>query len=204
MFTDIEIKIKKRNKLLFTRQSFCLQELRNLICRQKHLTIVLWAFDCLQLPMNELLKKYPNEVDIKKAYDLCLLWAHGEIKMPIAKRGILDCHAVAKRLADDHDIALCHAIGQGCSAVHVETHAIGLVAYELTAIVIGCGYTDYQEDILAKIDFYYQKLKWWQENISIYETGEKWADFLTKSNAENKERALTAKMFGAQTFSSIR
>ncbi len=32
-------------------------------------------------------------------------------------------------------MALCHAVGQACSTVHVETHAIGLPMYELTALV---------------------------------------------------------------------
>ena len=39
-------------------------------------------------------------------------WAAGDIKMPLARRKILDCHAVAKELANPEAIALCHAVGQ--------------------------------------------------------------------------------------------
>lgn len=55
--------------------------------------------------------------------------------MPAARRAILAAHAAAKETADPVSIALCHAIGQACGTVHVETHAIGLAMYELTALV---------------------------------------------------------------------
>ena len=190
MFTDVDIKINKKNKILFTRESESLKQLRALICEQQHLTLVLWVFDCLQIPIFELMSKYPNETDIQSAYDLSLAWARGEIKMPIAKKAILNCHAVAKKLSDNCDIALCHAIGQGCSTVHVETHALGLVIYELTAIVIKCGYTDYQEKVQEKISYYIKKLQWWQENAPAYTINQKWADFLTRPDKVNKEKLL--------------
>ena len=44
--------------------------------------------------------------------------------MPVAKKAILECHAMAKELTDIADIALCHAIGQACSVVH--TPKLGL------------------------------------------------------------------------------
>lgn len=190
MFNDVEIKIKGKRKILFTRESECLKALRALICEQTHLTLVLWVFDCLQVPVSELSSKYPNEADLRLAYDLSLAWAHGEVKMPIAKRAILNCHAVARKFDNDYDIALCRAIGQGCSTVHVETHALGLVFYELTAIVIKCGCSNYQDAVLEKIDFYTTKLKWWQENGADYATKEKWADFLVRLGKVNKEKLL--------------
>ena len=45
MFSDVEIKLKKRNKLLFSRESQCLQELIKLIQLQNHRTVVMWALD---------------------------------------------------------------------------------------------------------------------------------------------------------------
>lgn len=190
VFADVNNKIKRKNKILFTRGSESLQELRNLICEQQHLTIVLWAFDCLQIPISQLKEKYPQEDTFHLAYDLCIAWAHGKIKMPIAQKAILSCHGIAKKLDDNYYIALCHAVGQGMASVHVETHALGLVFYELTAIVIKCGYINYEKDVVAKIDFYIKKLKWWQENILKYYENEEWADFLIRPNAVNKEKLL--------------
>ena len=190
MFTDVKLKIRKKNKILFSRESESLQGLRNLICRQTHLTLVLWALDCVQVPLQQLIKKYPQETDIPSAYDCSLAWAHGEIKMPIAKKAILACHGAAKRMNNAADIALCHAVGQGCAAVHVETHALGLAFYELTAIVAQCGYENFEEQVQNKIGFYVDKLIWWQDNGETCRNAEKWADFLLRSADENKEMLL--------------
>lgn len=190
MFSDVEEKIKRKNKVLFSRDSKVLLELRKLICQQKHLTLVLWAFDCLQIPLSELSSKYPDESRAREAYELSLAWAHGEIKMPVAKRAILDCHAAAKEVEDPVDAALFHAVGQACSTVHVDTHALGLVFYELTAVVMACGYENYQEKVLEKTAFYAERLKWWQDNAETYAAGEKWAEFLTRPGKMNKEKQL--------------
>ena len=49
---------------------------------------------------------------------------------------------------------LCHAVGQGCGTVHVETHAIGLVVYELTAIVRMYGIDDCEQMLIKRINEY--------------------------------------------------
>lgn len=194
MFTDVEMRIKRKNSILFSRDSACLQPLRQLIAEQKHTTLVLWAFECVQIPIKELMIKYKDEVSIQDAYDVCLLWAEGKVKMPVAKRAILDCHAVANRLDNPRDIALCHAVGQGCSTVHVETHALGLVLYELTAIVIENNYLNYQSQVIKKINFYEERLYWWQNNIETIEKQRSWAEFLVRPGKENKEKSLLFKL----------
>lgn len=193
MFRDVEARIKKHNKILFTRNSECLQNLRHLISEQKHLTLVRWAFECVQIPMSELMSKYPDETVIHSAYDLSNAWAHGKVKMPIAKKEILNCHALARKFEQDYDIALCHAIGQGCSTVHVETHALGLVFYELTAIVIKNKYVDYQEEVLDKIKFYMNQLKWFEDDFARLENKQEWAAFLIREETVNKEKLLLEK-----------
>ena len=182
MFTDVEIKIKKKNSILFTKNSDCLQALCQLISEQRHTALVLWAFDCMQMPLNELMMKYSNETAFQSAFDASKLWAEGKIKMKVAKKEILRCHAVAKRLDNPRDIALCHAIGQGCSTVHVQTHALGLVVYELTAIVIENNYTNYEDQVMKKINFYKERMLWWQKNIDDIEKKLSWADFLIRPN----------------------
>jgi len=46
MFSDVEIKMKKSNKILFSRDSECLHDLISLIQKQNHRTLVMWALDC--------------------------------------------------------------------------------------------------------------------------------------------------------------
>lgn len=193
MFLDVEARIRRKNQILFSRESACLQALRELICDQSHLTIALWALDCVRVPLEELARRHPEETDLPLARELALDWAHGIVKMPVAKRAILNAHAAAKRMPDARDAALCHAVGQGCSAVHVETHALGLVFYELTAIVIGCGYADYEAAVLGKVEWYAERLRWWRENAPACAEKEHWADFLIRPGKVNREKRLDEK-----------
>lgn len=178
MFSDVEQKLKKKNKILFSRDSECLQELKILIEKQKHRTLVMWALDCAKVPLVQFEEKYPHELRPRIALELCEDWSRGKIKMPVAKRAILDAHAVAKEIDDNVYGALCHGIGHAGATVHVETHALGLPFYELTSIVLRFGKDEYQKHVHKKINYYYQHLIYWQENIDKVDFN--WAGFLTQ------------------------
>ena len=47
--------------------------------------------------------------------------------MTVARRVILDAYKVAGGLFDKPYSILAHSVDQGCSAVHCETHGLGLV-----------------------------------------------------------------------------
>ncbi len=177
MFFDLEIKLKKRNKILFSRDSQCLQELIKLIELQNHRTLVMWALDCAKFPLEQFEAKYSDELRPRTCLELCEAWARGKIKMPIAKQAILDSHAVAKEINDSEYGALCHAIGHAGATVHVETHALGLTFYELTAIVLKYEKDNFAKPVSEKINYYYNRLLYWQENTDNLRID--WADFLS-------------------------
>lgn len=185
MFSDVEIKLKKRNKMLFSRDSICLQELINLMQLQNHRTLVMWALDCAKVPLEKFEKKYPDEPRQRICLELSEAWARGEIKMPIAKKAILDSHAVAKVIDDSEYSALCHAIGHAGATVHVETHALGLPIYELTAIVLEHGKDNFRKPVMEKLNYYYNRLIYWQENTDKLKLN--WANFLLDDTRINKE-----------------
>jgi hypothetical protein len=191
MFSDVEIKLKKRNKLLFSRDSESLQGLIKLIQIQTHRTLVMWALDCAKMTLEHFEAKYPDEHRPRTCLELCEAWARGKIKMPIAKQAILDSHGVAKEIEKSEYAALCHAIGHAGATVHVETHALGLPIYELTAIVLKYGKDNFAKPVSEKIDFYYNRLVYWQENTD--KLGLNWADFLLDDTRPNKERLLGEK-----------
>lgn len=191
MFLDVEIKLKKRNKILFSRDSQCLQELIKLIELQNHRTLVMWALDCAKSPLEQFEAKYSDERRPRTCLELCEAWARGKIKMPIAKQAILDSHAVAKGINDSEYGALCHAIGHAGATVHVETHALGLTFYELTAIVLKYGKDNFPKPVSEKINYYYNCLLYWQENTDNLRID--WADFLLDDTRPNKERLLSEK-----------
>ena len=100
--------------------------------------------------------------------------------MPMARRAILEAHAVAKEVDDPEYGDLCHAIGHAGATVHVGTHALGLPIYELTALVIKCGKEAYEEPVKEKIAYYIERLKYWQENTDHLDL--EWATFLSEGN----------------------
>jgi len=191
VFSDVEIKLKKRNKVLFSCDSRCLQDLIKLIQLQNHRTLVMWAMDCAKVPLKQFESKYPDERRPRICLELCENWARGRIKMPIAKRAILDSHAVAKEINDSEYGALCHAIGHAGATVHVETHALGLAFYELTAIVLKYGKDNFQKPVSEKISYYLSRLLYWHENID--KLGLDWAGFLLDDTRPNKEKILSNK-----------
>lgn len=191
MFTDVDDKIKRKNKILFSRDSQCLQELIKLIEIQKHRTLVMWALDCAKSTLEQFEAKYPDEPRPGRALELCEEWSRGRIKMPAAKRAILDSHAVAKEIDDDEYGALAHAIGHAGATVHVETHALGLVMYELTSMVLKYGKDEYRKPVSEKIDYYCDRLVYWQDHTD--ERRNEWADFLSDDSRPNKERLLKEK-----------
>lgn len=189
MFSDVELKLKKRNKVLFSRESKCLHELIELIKLQRHRTLVMWALDCAKVPLVQFEEKYPNDMRPRTCLELCEKWARGKIKMPVAKRAILDSHAVAKEINDSVYEALCHAIGHAGATVHVETHAIGLPFYELTSIVLKHGKDNFQKPVSDKISYYIDRLLYWQDITD--KLGLEWASFLLDDTRPNKEKILS-------------
>ncbi len=178
MFRDVEDKIKKKNKILFTRESKSLEQIVNLMDKQSHRTLVLWSLDCGHSTLQDFESVYPEEMRPRECLELCEKWAKGQIKMKEAKRAILDCHTVAKEIDDEYCKALCHGIGHAGATVHVGTHAIGLPMYELTAIVLLNNRHDYEEAVKKKIEFYMDRMHYWQGNADKIDM--EWADFLKK------------------------
>ena len=134
---EVRIRLKKRNQVLFTKDTEFLQDLTMLFRDQSHRTMVLWALDLAAESVAKLEEKYPDEPRPKEALEAARAWAAGMIKMRLAQRKILDCHAFAKGIDSREDIALCHAIGQACAVVHTAGHAIGYPMYDLSAIISG-------------------------------------------------------------------
>ncbi len=171
---EVKEKLKRKNKILFDKKSLFLQDLMFLISEQNHKVLTLWSLDLALELVNYLEEKYPNEDSFRIALNKTKLWSQGEIKMPEAKKGILNCHAVAKELTNKEDISLCHAIGQACGVVHTVGHAIGLPIYELTSIVYKYGIDNCKDKLINRKKEYIDKIYYYQEHYKEYE---KWAKF---------------------------
>ena len=175
---EVKAKAKRKNQILFSKDSLLLTDLCQLIAQANRRALILWALELAEETTRELAEKYPENHRPREAIAASRAWASGEIKMPIAKQTILNCHAMAKELADPADIARCHAVGQACSVVHTAGHALGYPMYALTAMVLEHGLDDCREPIEERVMYYEQRLRYWME----YEKScqQNWAGFLKK------------------------
>lgn len=175
---EVKGKLKRKNMVLFSKDSQCLLELNDMLSRENHITITLWALELAEETVNLLREKYPEEDRPEKALEAARRWASGEIFMREAQRKILDCHGLAKELDSLEDIALCHAVGQGCSVVHTAGHAMGYPIYELTAIVRKWGLENSVEKVENRISYYIDRLIFWSQKSDSVNI--KWAKFMLK------------------------
>ena len=125
--------------ILFTRDSPCPSRLSEDLNVADRRTVVIWALENAARVADVLEASHPDDPRPSAAVSACTSWSMGDVLMPIAKRAILDVHAMARDMDDPADAALCHAVGQGCSCVHTPKHALGLPVYELTAAYIRGG-----------------------------------------------------------------
>ena len=179
-------------KILFSRDSACIQPIREMIENQKHRTLAMWAVDCAGPVLDFFHKRVPGDTRPFEAIEAAKAWMRGDIKMPAAKKAILAAHRAA--LEAEHDPAACaaaRAIGHAAATVHVETHALGLVFYGLTAFVYGTVSGDAGQTVAEECKRYYDRLLYWQEHID--DTERRLAPFLMRHDVPNKERLLRQK-----------
>ena len=175
---EVKAKAGRRNQILFTGDSLLLAELRELVASANRRELILWALELAEETVRELEGRYPGDRRPREAVEAARAWATGEIKMPLAKRAILDCHAMSKELADPADIARCHAVGQACSVVHTGGHAMGYLIYELTALVRELGLENCRTAVGAEVRDFELRLRLWTEREQT--DCRTWANFLRK------------------------
>lgn len=179
-------------KILFSRESECIQPIRTLIEQQKHRTLVAWALDYAPRVLEIFEKQYPDDVRPRQSLELARAWARGDIKMPPAKSAIHAAHnAATEAECSPAAQAAARAMGHAAATVHVETHALGLVFYGLTAFVYD-DTTGHPDDIVKReCGIFYDRLLYWQNHIDDTQTP--WAGFLLRDDVPNKEKLLREK-----------
>ena len=175
---EVSVKLKKKNQVLFAKDSAYIQDLIMLFENQNHKVMALWAFDFAAESIVKLEEKYPEEKRPREALETAKDWASGKIKMRLVQRKILDCHAFAKEIDNKEDIAICHSIGQACAVVHTAGHAIGYPIYDLTALIYKYGIDNCQNAVEQRKREYIEKIMYWNDNQSDYQGI--WADFMNK------------------------
>lgn len=175
---EVSERIRRKNQVLFTKDSAYLQDLATLFRGLDHRAAALWAFDFAAESVALLEEKYPHEQHPREALEAARAWAAGAVKMPLAQRKILDCHAFAKEISCKADIAVCHAVGQACAVVHTAGHAMGYPIYDLTAIVYRLGIENCEDQVEQRKQTYIDRLFYWERHWS--ENSGPWAGFMCR------------------------
>lgn len=181
---EVQQRIKRKNKIFFSKDSPFLAELSDLIGRQNHRVLALWAFELADEAAAALLASCPHETRPRAAILSSKDWAAGKVKMRAARRAILDVHALAKEIENHEGIALCHAIGQACGVVHTAGHAIGFPIYELTAIILRHGVEACREPVEARMRHYADRICYWREHAE--DLPRQWAKFMLADRSPDK------------------
>ena len=176
--TEPAARLKRKNQVLFAKDSPFLYGLDALLQGADHRAAVLWALELAEQSVSALEKAYPEETRPRQALLAARDWSAGYLKMPLAQRMILDCHGFAKELTNKEHIALCHAVGQACAVVHTAGHALGYPMYELSAMIYRMGIPDCWDALEQRRKTYIDRLLFW--NTHWQEAKQPWASFLEK------------------------
>jgi len=126
----------KLKKMLTDWDAPYIQALVKLIETQSKATLANWAIDYSEqvlLPIWE--KSFPEDDRPKEALEAGREWLSGVIKLPDAKKKILECHGAARDAESKPAAqAAARAIGQSASTIHSARHCIGLALYGALAV----------------------------------------------------------------------
>ena len=132
----------KARKMLSDWEAPYIQSLMRLIETQSKETLAAWAADYSERILLPLWRKHhPQDRRPEGALLAARQWLAGLIKLPEAKKAILECHAAA-RDAEGEPVAqaAARAIGQSASTIHSARHCIGLAFYGALAVAYDrCG-----------------------------------------------------------------
>lgn len=126
----------KVRKMLSDWEAPYIRSLMKLIETQSKATLAIWAVDYAEQIILPLWSKYyPDDQHPQNALNAAREWLSGTIKLPQAKKTILECHAAARE-ADGNPVAqaAARAIGQCASTIHSARHCIGLAFYGAIAV----------------------------------------------------------------------
>lgn len=144
--------------------------------------VILWALDQAEETVREIENKFPDTSCAREALASSRLWAQGSIKMPIARKTIIQCHAAVRSIDGKADIARFHSVGQACATVHTTKHAIGYPIYALTALIRDNGLDKCEELVSSKLADYRDRLLYW--NQCYQDEAYQWASFLQETKTE--------------------
>lgn len=173
---EIRNRLRRHRQILFDRDDPFLFEVNSAIAAASGKAVILWSLDLAEETAEMLYEKYQDPCFLSAVAD-ARLWAKGVIRMPLAKRSILACHAFAAKTDNASDCAWCHAVAQACSTVHTVRHAIGYSMYDLSALVFQHGAENCMDILIRRRKEYLLRL---EEAGKMAPMHHEWAAFIER------------------------
>jgi hypothetical protein len=164
-----------------------MQPLHEIISRQDHRTLVLWALETGEDILKIYKTVFPDDPRPEQALEAADAWSRGNIKMPLAKKAARETHEAAKDAKGvqgmldvknpkiDAAIASAHAMGQIIGVVHVATHSTSYAAYAVQALVLFNTLRESEEVLTDSVNYLSARLMHW---ASANKDNRPWATFL--------------------------
>ena len=101
---------------------------------RNHQLLAIWAATCAEHVLPFFSEACPGDSRPKKAIELALAWAHGEITLDEAKRGAFYSNAAARELVGAARFS-AYSAAQAAVVGHVAAHELGAAAYAIKAVM---------------------------------------------------------------------
>ena len=137
-----------------------------LVKKNDHKTLAIWAIDCAERVLPYFEGKYPEDQRPRQAIETLQAWIEtGVFKMAVIRKASLTAHAAARDVGEDNAArSAAHAAGQAVATAHVPTHSIGAAIYALQAIHRATNSADADATVAKERDWQYQHLLQLGEN----------------------------------------
>ena len=124
-----------------------------LLKKQNHENLVLWAVDCAGHILANFTEKYPEDNRPEMAITAGYAWVHGKITVGEARNAAFAAHAAAR--ASEKNTAACaaaRAAGQAVSAAHAAGHAVHAATYAAKSAFYAAGIASHAVENKADSD----------------------------------------------------
>lgn len=163
MYQDVKERIKNKEKLYFTGNSACLQPLVHLVKLQGMHNFILWILECVESIVIDFNKAFPKEKRPRLSLNYAKKYINCKLHVLNLKSSIDNTYEAASQFDKEYKY-LCKAIAYGCNAVYHPHNWIKFIIYSLQVIVLKCGEVNFEDSVTDQINYYYDRLLYWQEN----------------------------------------
>ena len=121
-------------------KSFIEQHQGGPLTKQQHQLLMSWACRCAE----HVLPYFGEAMDprLQKTLEVGKAWAKGEASVGDARKASVDCHVVAREVADAASEAVARSVGHAVATAHMADHSLVASMYALKAVAAVGGSVD--------------------------------------------------------------